>query len=607
MEPSAAIRSDVDIPMRNMSKKIHGQERTSPFRVSSSPILDDASDNYDTFQDGVEEDEYSVATALLGDGKSLALALPNSEKRFWFQRSHGLYDSEQIATQPSVFDEPETLQEYRPPPTWENAHRFDPIARWTWGEEHSVVRKIDLRIMIFTAIMFMALELDRSNLSQALADNFLGDLQMTTNDYNLGNTVFKLAFLCAELPSQLVAKWVGPDIWVPTQMVVWSLVGSLQFYLKGRTSFLWCRALLGMLQGGFIPEVILYLSYFYKHHELSLRLGFFWTASALADVLGGFLAFGILHLRGVDNKAGWRWLFLIEGLLTLIAGLLAFLLMPSSPTSTSGWLRGRRGWFTKREEIIMVNRILREDPSKSSMHNREALTPKLLWQSMKDYDLWPIYILGLTFQTPMTPTNNYLALILRDIGFDTFKTNLLIVPSKVLHVVTMLGLTYAAEIFRELTLTSLIGQLWALPFIIFLNVYDLTEINKWLAWTVMTLLLCFPNAHPIQVGWNSRNANNVRARTVSAAIYNMSVQTSGIIAANIYREDDAPKYRRGNRVVLILCIANIFLYLATKAWYVWRNKQRQKFWHGMSEEEKLRYLRGTKDDGNKRLEFRFAH
>ena len=59
-------------------------------------------------------------------------------------------------------------------------------------------------------------------------------------------------------------------------------------------------------------QIILYLSYFYKHGELSVRLGFFWTASALTDVLGGFLAFGILHMSGVEGKSGWRWLFLIE-------------------------------------------------------------------------------------------------------------------------------------------------------------------------------------------------------------------------------------------------------------------------------------------------------
>lgn len=88
-------------------------------------------------------------------------------------------------------------------------------------------------------------------------------------------------------------------------MVVWSIVASAQFRLDGKSSFLACRALLGLLQGGFIPNIVLFLSYFYKHHELSIRLGFFWTAMGIADITSAFLGVGILHMGGVGGKAGW--------------------------------------------------------------------------------------------------------------------------------------------------------------------------------------------------------------------------------------------------------------------------------------------------------------
>ncbi|RBR06485.1 hypothetical protein FVER53590_08649 [Fusarium verticillioides] len=436
---------------------------------------------------------------------TLPLAAPE-EPRSWWQR-RPKQDGEAIATRRSVFDDPDMARHYQPRSVWENLHRFDPSERWTFNEERKVIRKIDKRIMIFACVMFMALELDRSNLSQAVSDNFLPDLKMDTNDYNLGNTVFKLSFLCAELPSQLVSKYLGPDRWIPMQLCLWSLISASQFWLDGRASFLACRALLAIFQGGFIPDTILYLSYFYTASELTVRLAFFWTAYNVADIISGFLGAGFLQLRGWHGYEGWRWLFLFEGLLTLAVGISAWFLMPAGPTQTSGILRGKNGWFTEREERIMVNRVIRDDPSKGDMHNRQPITPKLLWASLKDYDLWPIYAIGLTFLIPATPPAQYFTLTLRGLGFNVLVTNLLTIPYTILSIGGLLLISYLAEKWNERSLLGLAVQIWKLPFMIYLYVVDMSTVNRWASFAVLTLLLGSPTAHPIQVSWNSRNSN----------------------------------------------------------------------------------------------------
>ncbi|KAI1135563.1 MFS general substrate transporter [Hypoxylon sp. FL0543] len=533
------------------------------------------------------------------------LGKPESPKRLWFQRSkqHNLDD---IATQPSVYDNPDVAHQYKPRDDWENLHRFDPRARWTWREEIGVVRKIDWRIMTWTAIMFTAMELDRANLAQSLTDNFLYDMKMTTNDYNLGNTIYALCFLAGEFPAQLLAKWLGPDRWIPSQIVLFSVVSASQFALSGRPSFLVCRALLALLQGGFIPECVLYLSYFYKHHELTIRLGFFWAGMFLADIVAAIVAFGLLHMRGVEGRAGWRWLFLIEGLITGTVGLLSFVMMPPGPTQTASWSRGKHGWFTAREETIMVNRVIRDDPSKGTMHNRQPITPKLLWKSLTDIDLWPLYVLGLTFNIPTFSPQQYLSLSLRELGFDTFQTNLLSIPYLVLKIINMMALATLAEFTGQLAACASIFQIWCLPFLIYLEVVDTTKASKWLTWAMISLLLAAPLGHPVQVGWISRNSNTVRSRAVGAALYNMFLQAGVIISSNIYRADDAPLYRRGNAILIgILCL-NLLLYVLAKAYYVWRNRVRERKWNAMTFEEKLVYLNDYQDAGNKRLDFRLA-
>jgi hypothetical protein len=135
---------------------------------------------------------------------------------FWKRRNHGL-SLDDIATQPSVFDDERLARLHQPNPKYENLHRFDPDERWTWREEIVIIRKIDWRVTLWAAVAFFALDLPRGNISQANTDNFLDDLNLDTNDFNTGQTLFRVAFLFAELPSQLVSKKIGPDVWIPGQ------------------------------------------------------------------------------------------------------------------------------------------------------------------------------------------------------------------------------------------------------------------------------------------------------------------------------------------------------------------------------------------------------
>lgn len=127
---------------------------------------------------------------------------------FW-RRSPERARYHEIATQPSVFDDAATVAYFAPPPTYENAHRFDPSFRWTWGEEMSVVSKLDWRITVWSLFVFIVYDMNRSNLIQANTDNFLPDLGLDTNDYNMGNTVLRVTALCSEIPAQLIARKVG--------------------------------------------------------------------------------------------------------------------------------------------------------------------------------------------------------------------------------------------------------------------------------------------------------------------------------------------------------------------------------------------------------------
>ena len=354
-------------------------------------------------------------------------------------------------------------------------------------------------------------------------------------------------------------------------MVSWSIVASMQAFMSGRSSFYACRALLGLIEGGFIPDNILYLSYYYKSKELPARLACFWTSYEATNIFGALLAAGILSMNGINGLAGWRWLFALEGTLTGIIGIATYFYLPPSPTQTASWFRGKKGWFTVHEEKIMVNRILRDDKSKGDMHNRQAVTPKLLGYALLDWEMWPIYLVGLSFLIPNYPITQYLTLVTKGAGFSRLTVNLLTIPAYALFIVNLLFWTWVSEKTNQRFMTGLVSQIWCMPLLI-ASEFLPESASRWVKYTLATLLVGAPYVHAIHVAITSRNAGSVRTRTVASALYNMFVQASNIIGSNIYRNDDKPMYRTGNKVLLAITAYNMLLFVGTKWFYCWRNR-----------------------------------
>ncbi|KAK3380489.1 major facilitator superfamily domain-containing protein [Lasiosphaeria ovina] len=371
---------------------------------------------------------------------------------------------------------------------YEGKHRWDPEATWTPQEEKALVRTRRASSSCRGSVSCSSgcSLLDRSNLSNAFADDLLVDLKLMGDDYNNGTTIQLLAFLAAD----------------------WGMVSWAQAWMYNRTGFYITRALIGACEGGFIPGTILYATYFYTSKELSIR--------------------------GIGGHTGWFWLFLLEGLLSVVIAIISFFYLPASPTNTTSAI-SRKPWYTERQEVIMVNRILRDDPAKGLTGILQPITVQDIKNTLMDRSLWGLYFIELVAYIPASPVQRYVTLRLRRIGFSSFDSNMLTIPSAVLQIITMLALAWSSDFFNERTLHCIFGELWIMPMLISLLVLP-DGSREWPRFALITLTSGYPYFHPMVTSWMSENTFDVEKRAIAAAICNVIVQVGSLISNQLYRD-----------------------------------------------------------------------
>lgn len=267
------------------------------------------------------------------------------------------------------------------------------------------------KLVPFLCLLYFFAYLDRFNVGIAsIAMNH--DLGLSMEAYGFAASIFFVGYILFEVPSNIVLGKVGARFWIARIMISWGLVSAATVFVKGEASLAVLRFLLGVAEAGFFPGIVVYLSQWFPKQQRASAMGMFQVAMPLAGVLGAPVSALILaHMHGVAQMAGWKWLFVIEGLPAALLGIACLWLLPSRPADAR-WLEPAQR--ERLERLLEAERRETEAAGKTSL--RDAFfDPRIVVLALLLFCL----ICG------STGIGFFLPQIVKDFGFSTVKIGML--------------------------------------------------------------------------------------------------------------------------------------------------------------------------------------
>jgi MFS transporter, ACS family, tartrate transporter len=196
--------------------------------------------------------------------------------------------------------------------------------------------KVSWRLLPFLFVLYITSYLDRVNVGFA-ALQMNSDLKFSSSAFGLGSGIFFIGYCLFEVPSNLILARVGARLWIARIMVTWGLLASAMMFVRTPASFYGLRFALGVAEAGFFPGIIYYLSQWYPAPTRGRAIALFMTGIPFSGIVGGPLSGALLGLNGKLGLAGWQWLFLIEGLPSILLGVLVLVYLADTPDQAK-WL-----------------------------------------------------------------------------------------------------------------------------------------------------------------------------------------------------------------------------------------------------------------------------
>lgn len=278
-----------------------------------------------------------------------------------------------------------------------------PARMFTPEEEDKLYRKVDYRIMPILSLLYLLSFMDRGNIGNARIEGLEAELNMNSQQFNTTLSCFFITYCLCEVPANLIMKkFRRPSHWLGLVTTTWAIVMTLMGVVQSYGGLLAARLALGVAEAGLFPGVILYLSIWYPRHRSQSRVAFFFGAATLAGAFSGLLAYGIGFMSGVGGYAGWRWIFILEGLATFVAGIASFWAISDYPQDCKWLTKEEADWLIYKKAID--SGVHGETEEVSWTYVRQALTSWQTYLAVLYYFgvVVPLYAISLISPTLIT-------------------------------------------------------------------------------------------------------------------------------------------------------------------------------------------------------------
>ncbi|KIM57699.1 hypothetical protein SCLCIDRAFT_28656 [Scleroderma citrinum Foug A] len=474
---------------------------------------------------------------------------------------------------------------------------FDP------KQESRLWRKVDLRLMPMIALMYLLSFMDRGVASVIGIDL----LDLTGNQYNTVLTVFFISFAIFESPCNVIIQFVSPSKWLAGIMILWGIVMYVKpsyYSVNSPTSvkdaFGFCKDISSIGCWATLSRDRRNLTMWYPKYMLQCRFAIFLGAATSSGAFSGLLAYGINFMDGIGGLRGWSWIFILEGLVTVLVGFIAIFGMIIVP----------REWNSlENSNIVMVDypssaKFLTPEEKQFIIQRREFSQVDdggdigaQIRGAFMDWQIWALSLIQISALVPLYGITYFLPTIINDFGYSTSTSQLLTVPPYVLAVIVLGVFAYYSDKKKLRSPFIFTAQLIALiGFII--NITDASSGVKYFG-----TFWCVAGSYTAGTGpviWAANNLEGKYKRAVGMALVITMGTFGGAIASNIFRAQDAPRYLLGFGIEIMFMVMGMLVIPIVALAYVRLNTRKDELEIQMetsgfrsraeaSNEEKFRY------------------